>query len=401
MSNANQVSLAAVLEVTPGVAPGTQLQNLNYTNDSLIQNTSTVISKTIRSDRQVPAIIRTETSPSGGISFNWQYGGHELLLAGFMMNTWSADVGVVASANIGMIAIGAGTGTITNTSNWGAQVLVGQWIKVSGFVNAGNNGYFKVTAINNAASPKTMTLAQGSTAAGAVSTPVTEVAGPSVTVKGAAIQNGTTWLTYSLEKQYTDLSSIFDSFLGMTVGKFGLNIKPSAQIDGTFTLDGMKAALSGTATIGTGTNLAAATTQEMNAVDHVFMVHEGGAIATFSITDLTLDGDNHLRSRHAVSSLGPISIGLGQINLTGKLTVYFADRSLLDKARNHTLSSIVIGTKDDSGNAYIFDLEGIYYKGGDPVVTGSDTDVFASLDWEAQLGGNEGKMLTITKFAGP
>jgi hypothetical protein len=84
---------------------------------------------------------------------------------------------------------------------------------------------------------------------------------------------------------------------------------------------------------------------------------EGGAPITGTfVKSVQLTFDNALRSQEAICSLGAVGIGSGTINLTGTLSVYFADGTLFDKFKANTNSSIIFSSLDTAGNGYVFSI---------------------------------------------
>lgn len=391
MSNANNVAMTFVAEVTPGVTPASALTDFNFLSDTLIQNTSVQESKTIRSDNQIPNITRVSTEPGGTINFNLQYGSQDPFLAAALRSTWAADLSLSVQ---GIIV--ASSKQFTSTGSL-TSIVPGQWVKISGFTNPANNGFFKVLS-NTAGSPSVLVLQDNG------ATLVNETVASGIKVDGSQLFNGILYQSFSLEKQFTDVT-LFDSFSGMIPGKYTLNAKTGAPIDASFDFMGTGAALSQTVTIGTGGVIAPVSNQELETVDHVKWIRINGVISTEFLSEFTLQTDSTLRARRAISYLAPFSIGLGVLKVTGKFSAYFDGRALLNIARNHTLCEIAIMFQDTAGNAYIYDMEACYLDAGDPTVSGSDTDVIPSYNFMAQyaapgLSANtvSGKTIGVTRF---
>lgn len=101
MSDSNRVAVKYVKEVTFGTTPASPtMTNVRLTGESLKQGTGTVVSQEIRTDRQVPDVIRVSIIDQGDINFELSPGGSgtagpfddfiaSALEAG---TTWPADV---------------------------------------------------------------------------------------------------------------------------------------------------------------------------------------------------------------------------------------------------------------------------------------------------------------------
>lgn len=391
MSDSNLAELSFLEEVTWGTIPSIALNTLRYTSESLDDNTDSAESQEVRSDRQIADQIRTGKSASGDINFELSYGSFDVLLTGFMMAAWGATKNFTAT-DYSIVS----SNVLKSVAQDMSAFIVGEWIEVRGFTTAGNNGYHKVTAVNASASG-----GDEITLDATVSTALAnEAVGDTVTVKGATLFNGTTKKSFVLEREYTDLTNIFDNFTGMRVDSMSLNVQTNSIITGSFSFQGEQGAATAAATIGTGANVAANSNDVMNAIDHVAELREAKTTLTDDVLSITLQGANNLRQQQAVGNLGAIGIGLGKVQLTGTLQAYFATRALLNKYRAWTSTSLSFKTEDGSGNAYIWDLEKIYITSAPAVIGGQDQDVVADMAWSAVLGGSgtSGKTFSITRI---
>lgn len=385
MSDTNRVLLAYVEETTFGVTPSgpaPTLQNMRYTGESLIQATDFVQSQEIRSDRQIPDHVRTGVRAEGDINLELSYGAYDdLLRAALQSAAWTSEVSV-DSADTG-ISAAASDDSFNHTTAWANDPAAGDIIKVSGFTtNASNNGYFRVVS---ATSSKII-----------VNRPLTdESAGDAVTIENLSqITNGTTQLSYSIEKSFLDLSNIFEVLVGMTVNGLSLNVQPDQIITGNFSFMG-KSAASGTSTVGDGSNTAAPTNDVMNAIDHINAVVEGGA--DYDITQFGLELNNNLRARLQVGTLGAVSIGAGTAEITGVVQAYFNDAAVMNKYLNAAETELFIVAEDAAGNAYVIDLPAVKYTSGQRVAGGINQDVIADMQYAAKLSATYGHTIRIAR----
>lgn len=218
------------------------------------------------------------------------------------------------------------------------------------------------------------------------------VLGHSTTWDTDVIENGTTLTSFSFEREYTDLSNEFEILTGMVANQLSLSIAPGSIITGTFSFQG-KDASSATASAA-GSTTSATTTAQMNAIDHVTNVQEGGG--STDITQFELNITNNLRPRPQVANLGPIDYGLGTIEVSGTLQKYFASKTLMDKYLNFTTSSLEIVLNDGS-NSYTIEIPAIKFTSGRRVAGGRNQDVIADLQWEAFRDSSTGNTIKITR----
>jgi hypothetical protein len=349
--------------------------------------------------------------------------GSGFVAAGFLANQWIKTSGFATAANNGyfkIVSITAGKmvlagGTVVteaagatdtqitfsmdstdnsiNDSGSGfvaAGFVAGQQVKISGFTESANNGYFTLVSVTAGK----MVLSGG--------TVVTEVAGDSVTVAdtrivtmGAQVVNGTTERFFSIERAYKDLTK-YAVYNGMEVNALSLSVAAGGKITGSLGFMG-KAETSSASSYSKGTAQAAAENDVMSAVDEVSDILEG--MSSQSVKSLSLSLSNNLRERTVIGEVGPESFGAGRLAVSGSFEIYLADSTLLDKYLNQTASSISVIFEDAAGNAYIVDLPQIRYTDGKRVAGGKDTDIMAAVTFAAYRDETEDVTIRIARFA--
>lgn len=387
MGDANRGELYYVEESTWGTTPTAALTELRHTGESIGQNTGSIISDEIRGDRQVPDVIRNNIESAGGFNFELSYGALDDMLEGALMSDWSSDINIsgtdISAANSDNSFNSSDPVYGTNFSS----LVVGQWILVAGFTETANNGYFQVVSV---AAGK-IVVSNG--------TLTTESAGDSVTMNGSYIRNGTTKKSYTLEKKFADLSSVrYVSVAGARVNDFNITAAINSIITGSIGFMG-KACASAAATVGTGSPNDPPTNDVMNVIDHIKNPLEGGSTPSVYLTEVSIALNNALRTQPALANLGPIGIGIGTVDLSGSLTAYFEDETLYEKHLNFTSTSLSFRTEDGDGNAYVWTLPAIKYTAGNPLISGKDQDVFASLNWAAYRDTTTDCMIQIDRFS--
>ncbi len=382
---ADQVGLAFVVESTFGQVPSgpPTLQDLRFTNESLKQETDTVSSAEIRTDRQVPAVIRTAIRGVGDINLEFSYDSYETFLEASLQ---SAGFSSLVTNTDSTYSMDDGDNSINDSASQFVVdgFLANQFIELSGFTDPANNGFFKIVSV----AVGKMVLSHGVV--------VTEAAGDTVTIDmGAQIVNGTTQTSYFIEKVFTDLSNEFVRYLGMTIDTFSLDIAGESIVTGSFSFLGAKAE-SNTATGGDGSNTSVPTTEVFNTVDNVIDVFENAV--SFVATSLSFSLGNNLRARSVLGTLGAESVGAGKIDVTGTIQAFFATKAEMDKYRNFTTTAITVVLQDDDGNTYIIDFPSVKYTDGEQVVSGENTDIIADLPFTAFRSATEGITIRIAKF---
>ncbi len=382
-ADTSRLQLSYVAESTFGeLKTGSNLQILRFTSESLRKVTQTAVSNEIRSDRQRAGVKRTRITAAGGINTELSYGAHDDLMKSALMSAaWTSAVTVGPAATI---SAASADNSFNDSGSGFGTLAANQWIRVSGFTEAANNGYFKIVS---------KTSAKIVVSGGIL---VTEAAGDQVTVvMGAYIANGTTFVSYNIEKYFTDLTTTFHKYTGMCIDQMSLDIAADAIMTGGFEFLG-KDAVSATATSGSGYT-AASTGDVMAAVDNLYSFLE--AQVSQGIVGMSLQVRNNLRDRIQAGTLGALSIGTGAIDVSGTLRTYFASASLMDKYLNFTATTISVVVEDGAGNAYIIDLPEAKYTDGAVVAGGASQDIIADMQFVATIDATEAITIRMARFA--
>lgn len=206
--------------------------------------------------------------------------------------------------------------------------------------------------------------------------------------------NGTTKKSFTFEKQFTDLSSEFISFTGARVDTFGLQMQLGQIVTGSFGVIGKKG-VPAASTVGTGGPTASSTTAPISVID-IAAITEGGSSLS-GCSELSISIANNLRRQGQLGSSDPYGIGYGQIVVTGNLVVYYAGRTLLEKATNFTTSSIQFELQDEDGNTYVFNLPDVKYGSPEIGAPGANQDGFLTMPFTAKYDTTTGKTIRITR----
>ena len=269
MSDSNQTGLYFTEEAGSwGTTPGVALAGLRFTGESLSYNIENIVSNEIRTDRQVTDLIQTGSENAGGFEFELSYSAFDDFMEGALWDDWTTDLGISLSTVAGTaVTIGSssGTGFATTTASGFTGISAGDWIRVAGFTESGNNGFFQVSAI--AASLDEILVSPAATA---------EAAGDTVTMSGSRIRNSTTEHSYTIERKHDDLSpDQYFSFAGMVCNQMRVSVQANSILTGSFDFLG-KSCTQATASAGSGSFTDAPAYDVMNAVSNVGEIKEAG-----------------------------------------------------------------------------------------------------------------------------
>lgn len=394
MSEANRVAFvfeASESDGTP-ITPAGDGVELPFSSDSLTQETDRQNSELIRDDRQVKDRIRTNVSTSGDLGFELLYAAFDQLFEAALQSVaWNGALGDASGTDIQATASNEFiSGTVSTFTGFAGRV-----VRVSGFANAANNGFFLVDSVTTTTlTDDTLNVSQG--------TLVVEAAGPSITIEASQyITNGVRQQVFTLEREYADLSSNFALFTGMVIDAMAMEINAEGIVNGTFSWVG-KTEASTSATFVSGSLTAAPDNPVYNTIDNVPRIREGDTdeiAADECATAVTINVANNSRPRNCIGKLGPDSYGSGTAEVTGTLTMFYATKTLADKHLNDTASSLFIVLEDSSNQAYIIEIPQLKYDGSPRVAGGLDTDVSVELTWGAYRHATKGYTIRIHRLA--
>jgi len=213
------------------------------------------------------------------------------------------------------------------------------------------------------------------------------------------LKNGTDLLSFTIQKHIQDATTpAFINFTGACIDTMGLNFAVGSPLTGSFGIKALAAAVTETQITG-ATLFDAPTNDVLNAVSNVVEIKEDGVISTSKFKSITIDLSNNIRAQDAIGSLVHIGMVLGQVNITGNISIYFEDKAMLDRFINNTSFSISFKVQDTAGNTYTFFIPSAKFQSGTVVSGGLDTDIMYDGTWTALYDSSEDTMMTITRVA--
>ena len=146
-ADANRASIRVIEEATWGTTPATgKTREVRLTSSSLSASKETVVSDELRSDRMISSITEVSAASSGDVNFEYSAGAHDEFLAAFLMGSWSRPMDVDFWKGTSLSITAASTITLTGSDITG-YLTSGYRIKLAGFVDPVNNGYFSINTV--------------------------------------------------------------------------------------------------------------------------------------------------------------------------------------------------------------------------------------------------------------
>lgn len=159
-ADSNRASLRYLAEDTNawGTTPSSgSPREMRITGSQLAPQKETVTSDELRSDRMVPNIVEVGASADGEINFEFSAGSMDDFLAAFLYGSWSRPM--TFDIFKGQFVSITGTDEITLASvTYEHYFTVGRVIKLEGWLNAGNNTYATISAVDDSSGSTVITI---------------------------------------------------------------------------------------------------------------------------------------------------------------------------------------------------------------------------------------------------
>lgn len=317
-----------------------------------------------------------------------------------------AETAPPAAARLKVVGFAGASGDITAAAGGLASttldfttlgLVVGQWIKIGGtaagdkFATAALNGWARIIAVTANA----ITLDNKPSG-------WTTDAGTGKTIKvfvGDTMKNGLAVKSQTIEKGYLAQGvPSYIKYAGMCVNTFELNLASRQKVTWTANFLGMSG---GVDTTPLDATIDAATTGLIMAGNaNVSSLAENGSGLSSPnwCKEFSISINNNLRTLEAVDAASPVGIAEGECLVTGRSMTYFGNKDLLEKFFNNTPTSFSSRVAKNS-QAIIYQVPSAMNKGGgNPSVSGKNTDVMLPLDWQAFYDTTTGAHIIVDRF---
>ena len=202
--------------------------------------------------------------------------------------------------------------------------------------------------------------------------------------------------SFTMERFFSDLSTpYYAQFTGVMVDGLSLDVKPNDMVTGQFTLVGVTGAMSPTSLLTTGSPTASQTFSPYDSFTGT--IKEGGSTISI-VTSLTLDIKNNITPAYVIGQKTAGALPAGRSKITGSLTCFFNNVTMLNKFLNETESSLEFTLGDGADESYTFLVPRIKYSSGQPDVNG-EGQIELTMAFEALYDSVTGTNLRITRTA--
>lgn len=295
-------------------------------------------SNEVRPDQQVYDARHGVRRVAGNIQGELSTQSYDDLIEASLRGTWATGV-TASQSDFTSIVVSSGKFAIGGGSWITKGFRVGDVIRLSGFshTNVGRN--YRITAL-------TATQATVYPTPDAMSSQTTF----GVAVVGKKLLCGTTQRSFTIEQFYPDID-VSETFLGCRIGEMGVSLPPTGMANIAFGVMGVNMLDTNAASAPVFANPAAAQTTNLLAGVNGSLSVAGAPSAI--VTSLDLSVSNNLSSTPVVGSVIVPEIFYGRLVVTGSLSAYFADQTMLDYFLNETEISLVAQLDDANGSDFM------------------------------------------------
>ena len=215
-----------------------------------------------------------------------------------------------------------------------------------------------------------------------------------------SLVNGVVRRSFSLFRNFKDVDSSklpYFTYVGCEYNTMTLSISTEAIVTVNFGIVGANQ-LEPSSTVPTGATFGEpSTTEPMDSFSG--SIKEGG-VESAVVTEIELSIENGIAPRYVVGSKKSIMQSIGKFKVSGTLTAYFEDATLIGKYLREEASSLEITVTDGlPDNRYTFLLPKIKFTGGQPDV-GGEGPITLSMPFTASYSPSILGTLKITRKAG-
>lgn len=253
----------------------------------------------------------------------------------------------VISAETTIAAVNA-TSKFTDSANGLVNIVTGDYVYVSGFANAANNGLFKVT---------TGGVAGEIVVAGA--TLVDEAATPAITIRQVDLTNGTTELYSTVHKKFVADTGTLDEHdvLGAVVTQGALNIPANGIATMTWSFLGKEHNTAASA-------VSLVDQTKYSPFDGLSGTYKIGGVASTTMTSFSMTIANGHTPTETLGTRYMTAAIPRKFRVSGSLTVYHTAVSEIDRLLNETETDLTVTLSDPAGNQHIAVLPRVKFTSG-------------------------------------
>jgi len=343
---ANQTRISYAVEATWGVAPAVAFKAIRYMSDTLAETKPRQRPSEINITREATQAVTTQQTAGGTINYALSYATFDDFFSIVLQRDWQAFQTINGIAADITITNTSGTVVLSSTlATKFATLAQGTWIKLYGFTNALNNGWWY---IKTHTSDQSLTLEGTNRAAVITETP----AGTAAHVRASTISNGVTFKSMFMQQMLSP--SLFLVYPGAYVSRMTI----SGGIGNFFTgaIDIIAKDEDGiTVDSSTGAVVAAPSAIVMDPVNGFVGAFWNGAPMVGTLDQMAITLENTTAApEYGLGNQLSVGILSGTFTANGTFRMYFNDFTNYNMMQSETTGVLTFIVKGSTGNSYAF-----------------------------------------------
>lgn len=391
-AQANDVVVSHALEAVYGVVPTGFYQADRLSGENFRKQKTRSRPDELTTFGESSRAVTTQESVSGTLSGALSTTTYDDLIAGTMLNDWTAAFSETLPSGakvVPAIASNQASYVFTASATVSGALAIGQWVRIAGFSNPGNNGLFQITMTYPVVSGQQgynfwcyNPNAVAETATGAVS----------VTSNGF-LTNGTLFKSFTVrEKMAGSWLHRAGGFITKSTFTWQQGQFASCSFDTSFASEIVSSTDVATLLVSAPTGSVQDTVRGFQGV-YVDGLLLGNGVKQAGIT-LARDG---AAQDYAMGSAAAVGQRPGSLMATGSLQTFFKDYSLYTRFVNETYGPLTVVTQDGSGSGYALTFLNSTLQNPQINAGSKNSAIMASFDIEGNPQ-SAGGTFTITRF---
>lgn len=370
---ANNVTMSYGIEAAWGVKPAIAFQLLRMTGETMALNRTRQRPLEINITREAAASVTTQEAASGAINFAFSYGTYDDLFAIGLGNEFTTPLAINGVAGDIILTNNTATQCTVTSGTAGKFTLVvaGTYIRLKGFTNAANNGWWYVST------SAALTIVLISNRLSVTETPAGTAAG----IRGSTCVNGTEFRSFYLQKKLSSI--LYLNYPGAYISGFSLQGQLGQFFSGSFNIMA-KDEIPLTAEGSTGAALVAPGGKVINPVSGYMytLLNQAAAGAVIDQISMTV-ANTGAAGEYGLGSAGAQGMLAGYLEASGSFRAYFPDFTLYTLFDQETVRNITFLMQDANTDAYAIQFMAATLSDGKINAGGPGQPVYATYQFSA------------------
>lgn len=216
------------------------------------------------------------------------------------------------------------------------------------------------------------------------------------------LDNGVAMPSFSILKQFQDVTDANHLFKGCVVNGWSLNVPKKGIVTGSFSMMGMTFA-NGTqlAVLGASPTFPAVTATDPVSGSSVTSLLLDDVPFTSCVDNITFQFSNNIRPQECLGSQAPVGFVLGRMQLTFTAEIYFKDEVLFNKYKTGTAFELDLVLTLDGNDTFGIEIPRCKFEDMEVVAGGTGTDVIAKCKGRALFDPTDSRMFRLTRILVP